>query len=140
MLKKTPPDPKQLEQDIIREAVVDCNTSLHNVTSLSLSVKHCTKYGKAGENVCNITKGHIRQLELCWSCLEKTKSDKLVVHDFSETCYTLKPVCTDCQLAGQLRSCDSCTLESKKCEKRAIFIMTSDCEEGDKQMFLKMKD
>lgn len=65
MLKKTPPDPKQLEQDIIREAVVDCNTSLHNVTSLSLSVKHCTKYGKAGENVCNITKGHIRQLELC---------------------------------------------------------------------------
>ena len=74
------------------------------------------------------------------------------MHDFSscnsycETCYTLKSVCTDCQLAGhnsyhpQLRHCDVCTLESKKCEKRAIFIMTSDCEEGNRQMFLKMNE
>ena len=31
-------------------------------------------------------------------------------------------------------------MEGKKCEKRAIFIMKSDCEEGDKQMFLKMKE
>ena len=58
----------------------------------------------------------------------------------------IKSVCTDCHLAGhnsyhpQLRRCDACTLESKKCEKCTIFIMTSDCEEGNKQMFLKMKE
>ena len=74
------------------------------------------------------------------------------MHDFSscnsycETCYTLKSVCTDCQLADhnnydpQLCCCDVCTLESKKCEKRAIFIMASDGEEGNRKMFLKMKE
>ena len=121
-----------------------CVTSLDNPISLSLPLEYCTKKGKTGENVYKITKDHIRQLQVCYSCLEKTKSDELIVHDFSscnsycETCYTLKSICTDCQLAGhnsyhpQLRRCYVCTLESKKCEKRAIFVMISDCEEGNK--------
>ena len=129
-----------------------CVTSLDNVTSLPLSVEYCTKSRKTGENAYKITKDHIRQLQVCYSCLGKIKSDILIVHDFSscnsycEICYTLKSVCTDCHLAGhnsyhpQLRRCDVCTLESKKCEKCTIFIVTSDCEEGNKQMFLKMKE
>ena len=57
MIKKnTPPDPKQLEQDIIHETVVGCVTSFDNVTSFPLSVEYCTKSGKAGENVSKITK------------------------------------------------------------------------------------
>ena len=97
--KNTPPDPKQLEQDIIHEAVVGFVTSLDNVTSLPISIEYCTKSGK---NVYKITKNHIRQLQVRYSCLKKTKSNKLIVHDFSscssycETCYTLKSVCTDC--------------------------------------------
>ena len=152
MLKNTPPDSKQLQQDINHEAFLDCVTSFDNVTSSPLSVEYCTKSRKAAENVYKITKDHIRQLQVCYSCLKKTKIDKLIVHHFSscnsygETCYTLKSVCTDCQLAGhnhyhpQLYCCDVCTLEIKKCKKRTIFIMTSDCEEGNKQMFLKMKE
>ena len=81
--KNTPPDPRQLEQDIIHEAVVGCVTSVYNVTSLPLSVECCTKSGKTGENVYKITKDHIRQLQVCYSCLEKTKSDKLIVYDSS---------------------------------------------------------
>ena len=97
--KNTPPDPKQLEQDIIHEAVVGFVTSLDNVTSLPISIEYCTKSGK---NVYKIKKNHIRQLQVRYSCLKKTKSNKLIVHDFSscssccETCYTLKSVCTDC--------------------------------------------
>ena len=90
--KNIPPDPKQLEQDIIHEAVVGCVTFLDNVASLPLSVEYCTKSGKTGENVYEITRDHIRQLQVCYPCLEKTKSDKLTVNDFSsynsycETC------------------------------------------------------
>ena len=70
MIKKnTPPDPEQLEQDIIHEAVVGCVTSFDNVTSLPLSVEYCTKSGKAGENVSKITKENIRQLSVCYACL-----------------------------------------------------------------------
>ena len=54
--KSTPPDPKQLEQDIIHEAVVGWVTSLDNVTSLPLSLEYCTKSGKTGESVSKITK------------------------------------------------------------------------------------
>ena len=130
--RNTPPDSKQLEQDMIHEAVVGCVTSLDNVSSLPLSIEYFTKKWKNRRHVYKITKDDIRQLQMCYCCLEKTKSDKLIVHDFSycnfycELCYALKPVCTDCQLAGQnsyhpqRRRCDVCTLESKKCEKRAF--------------------
>ena len=77
--KSTSPHSKQLEEDIIQEAAVGCVTPLYDVSSLALSVKHCTKSGKTGENVCKITKDHIRQLSVCYYCLEKTKSDKLII-------------------------------------------------------------
>ena len=102
--RNTLPDRKQLEQEIIHEVVVDCITSLDNVTSLPLSIEYCTKSGKTGEDVYKITKDHIRQLQVCYSCPEKSKSDKRIVHNFSscnsycEACYALKSVCTDCQL------------------------------------------
>ena len=70
MIKKnTPPDPEQLEQDIIHEPVVGCVTSFDNVTSLPLSVEYCTKSGKTGDNVSKITKENIRQLPVCYACL-----------------------------------------------------------------------
>ena len=94
MLKKsTPPDPKQLKQDIIHEPVTGCVTSLDNVTSLPLSAEYCTKSGKTGENVYKITKDHIRQLQVCYSCLGKAKSDKLIVHDFS-SCNSYCEICS----------------------------------------------
>ena len=43
MIKNTPSDPKQLERDIIHEAVVGCVTSLDNITGSPLSVEYCTK-------------------------------------------------------------------------------------------------
>ena len=60
--KVTPPDPKQLEQDIIHKTAVGCVTSPDNLISLPLSREYCTKSGKTGENVYKITKGHIRLL------------------------------------------------------------------------------
>ena len=90
---------------------------------MPLSVEHCTKSGKTGENVYKITKYYIRQLQVCYTCLGKTKSDYLfIVPDFSscssycEKCYTLKSICTDSQSADhnsydpQLSRCDVCTL------------------------------
>ena len=75
MIKNTPSDPKRLERDIIHEAVVGCVTSFDNVTGSPLSVEYCTKSWKTGGNVYKTTKYHIRQLQVSYSCLEKTKSD-----------------------------------------------------------------
>ena len=49
--KNTPPDTKQLEQDIIHEAVGGCVTFRDNVTIVPLSVEYCTKSGKTRESV-----------------------------------------------------------------------------------------
>ena len=148
----TPPDPELLKGLIITEAVVGSVTTLDNRTSLPVLVEYVPKAGKTGENLTEQINRHIKVLQMCESCVNKTKADDLILKDFSlckshcKNCYEAGVLCTKCLEDGQksiypaFRACQNCLKDSIKCTKRAILVVTTDCEEGNKKMFLTMKN
>lgn len=150
--ENTPPDPKILNDLIITESVVGNITSLDNKMSLPVAVVYSTKSGKTGENLTKLFTDHIKILQMCESCTKLTKCDDLIINDSSlcqsycECCYTSAKICEKCKEIGHasfhpaLRSCTKCVLLKQRCVKRAFFIITTDCEEGNKKMFLTIKE
>ena len=147
-----PPDPEKLKDLIVTEAVVGSLTTLDNKVSLPVLVEYCPKAGKTGTNLTEKVKDHVKILQMCENCLAKTKVENLIVQNsaicksFCETCFDEKHVCQPCKADGQvsiyppLRACKNCLDNNEKCSKRAVLVITTDCEEGNKQMFLKLKD
>ena len=148
----TPPDPELLKDLIITEAVVGSVTTLDNRTSLPVLVEYVPKAGKTGENLTEQINRHIKVLQMCESCVNKTKADDLILKDFSlcksycKNCYEAGVLCPKCLEDGQtsiypaFRACQNCLKDSIKCTKRAILVVTTDCEEGNKKVFLTMNN
>lgn len=148
----TPPDPGLLKDMIITEAVVGSVTTLDNENSLPVLVEYVPKAGKTGVNLTQQITKHVKVLQMCEACTGKTKANDLILDDssgcnsFCKDCYDAGSLCSNCMDEGQtsiypaLRACQKCVKDNLKCIKRAVLVLTTDCEEGNKQMFLAIKD
>ena len=149
--ENTPPDPQLLNDLIITESLVGNITSLDNKVSLPVSVVYSTKSGKTGENLTNLFTDHIKILQMCELCTKLTKCEELIIKDSSlcqsycEPCYISKTICENCKAVGHtsvhpsIRPSTKCILLKRKCVKRVFLVITTDCEEGNKKMFLTIK-
>ena len=81
----------------------------------------------------------------------KIKSDWLIISDYSncvsfcQTCCNSNEICFECKAFGHvsiypaLRACQNCINEKQRCIKSATFIITTDCKEGNKKMFISLE-
>ena len=79
------------------------------------------------------------------------KSDWLIISDYSncvsfcQTCCISNKICFECKAFGHvsiypaLRACQNCINEKQRCIKSATFIITTDCKEGNKKMFISLE-
>ena len=87
-------------------------------------------------------------LQACARCLKKSSSKKHVLGKcyeqckrFCQACCSGKEVCEDCKSSGQINyhlalcACTSCAEENAICVERALFVLTADCETGNKGAF-----
>lgn len=147
-----PPDPKMLNELIVTEAVVGSVTSIDNKLSLPISVEYTPKSGKTGEKLKEMFEKHIKAIQLCKACVEYSKATDQIIDpnsicdSYCDDCYKNRELCPSCIDNGQVsiypavRICKACISENRQCVKRAVFVLTTDCEEGNKQMFLLIKN
>ena len=150
-IKKNPKScPGDLKENIITEAIVSSLTSLDNFCSLPVAVDYATRSGKTGQVMSNLFEEHIKTLQLCQACQEKTpdrshiiSSEQMNCISFCNTCYDSKTVCAECQASGHvsyvpsLRACDSCIKRNIVCTRWVLVVLCSDCETGNKSAFEK---
>ena len=91
--------------------------------------------------------------QVCESCQKYAKTIKLTLPatciDLCESecdqCIDLKDVCDQCKDADfmsyilPMRPCKRCIESNLQCIKRVVMILTSDCEEGNKQCTSKLR-
>ena len=96
----------------------------------------------------------VQLLQICQNCLKRCKTSDLIIdknrHEICasecERCYDLKAVCESCNPLGHksyilsVRACDYCLSNGVKCVRRVVMVLTVDCEEGNKQCLLQLKD
>ena len=145
-----PPDPKMLQELIVTEAVLGSITMLDNKVSVPVPVDYTTKAEKTGENMEEMFTKHVETLQMCKSCTEETKASDLIIEanpiceSYCKNCYKNKELCSPCIEDGQIsifpsvRICKRCIAQSRQCIRRAVLVITNDCE-GNKQMFLSLK-
>ncbi len=146
--KNSKPDTKFLKENLVTEAIVSSVTSLDNKCSLPCAVEYSAKSGKTAESCHNMFIEQVKILQTCESCQKKSPSTKHILgncfercHSFCQTCFDEKSVCEDCRANGQishypaLRACESCLSQNEACVKRAMFVITADCETGNKSAF-----
>lgn len=148
-IKKNPkPSPEHLKENIVTEAIVSSLTSLDNFCSLPVAVDYATQSGKTGQTMSNLFEEHIKTLQVCQTCQEKSTDrrhiispDQMNCTSFCDTCYDSKTVCAECKAVGQvsyvpsLRACDSCLERNIVCTRRVVMVLCSDCETGNKNAF-----
>ena len=150
--ENSPPDPQMLYDKIVTEAVVGSITTIGNKMSLPVTVDYFPKSGKTGDALTELFMEHLRILQMCQSCTMKAKSDRPIISDYSncvsfcQTCFNSNETCFECKALGHvsiypaLRACQNCIDEKQRCIKRAILLITTDCEEGNKKMFINLKN
>ena len=150
--ENSPPDPQMLYDKIVTEAVVGSITTIGNKMSLPVTVDYFPKSGKTGDTLTELFMEHLRILQMCQSCTMKAKSDRPIISDYSncvsfcQTCFNSNETCFECKALGHvsiypaLRACQNCIDEKQRCIKRAILLITTDCEEGNKKMFINLKN
>ena len=91
-------------------------------------------------------------MQTCETYTKLVKQDDLIINDSSlcssycESCFTTNRICDKCKEIGRfdvhpiLRSCTNCLSLKQQCIRRAFFVITTDCEEGNKKMFLTIKE
>lgn len=135
-IKKNPtPSPEHLKENIITEAIVSSLTSLDNFCSLPVAVDHTRKAGKTGETMSSLFEKHIKTLQVCQACQEKSSdrrhiisADEMNCTSFCNTCYELKAVCAECKMVGHVsyvpsvRACDSCLERNIICTRRVVMV------------------
>ena len=146
-----PPDPKILKGLIVTEAIVSSITTLDYKVSLPVLVDYTTKADKTRENMKEMFTKHVKTLQMCKSCTEETKANDLIIEanpiceSCCRNCYKNKELCSPCIEDGQIsifssvRICKRCIAQGQQCIRRAVLVITSDCEEGNNQMFLSLK-
>ena len=147
-----PPDPKMLQELIVTEAVLGSITMLDNKVSVPVPVDYTTKAEKTGENMEEMFTKHVKTLQMCKSCTEETKASDLIIEanpiceSYCKNCYKNKELCSPCIEDGQIsifpsvRICKRCIAQGRQCIRRAVLVITTDSEEGNKQMFLSLKN
>ena len=150
--ENSPPDPQMLYDKIVTEAVVGSITTIGNKMSLPVTVDYFPKSGKTGDARTELFMEHLRVLQMCQSCTMKAKSDRPIISDYSncvsfcQTCFNSNETCFECKALGHvsiypaLRACQNCIDEKQRCIKRAILLITTDREEGNKKMFINLKN
>ena len=95
---------------------------------------------------------HVKTLQMCKSCTEETKASDLIIEanpiceSYCKNCYKNKELCAPCVEDRQLiifssvRICKRCIAQGRQCTRRAVLVITTDCDEGNKQMFLSLKN
>ena len=141
-----------LKELIMMKAVVGSITTLDNKVSLPVSVDYTPKAEKTGENMEEIFTKHVKTLKMCKSCTEETKASDLIIEanpiceSYCKNCYKNKELCAPCVEDRQLiifssvRICKRCIAQGRQCTRRAVLVITTDCDEGNKQMFLSLKN
>ena len=150
--ERDPPHTKIFKKIIVMEAVLGSITSLDNKVSLPVSVDYATKAEKTRENMEEMFTKHVKTLQMCKSCTEETKASDLIIEanpiceSYCKNCYKNKELCAPCIEDGQIsifpsvRICKRCIAQSRQCIRRAVLVITTDCEEENKQMFLSLKN
>ena len=140
-----------LYDKIVTEEVVGSITTIDNKMPLPITVDYFPKSGKTGDTLTELFMQHLRILQMCQLYTIKAKSDRLIISDYSncvsfcQTCCNSNEICFECKALGHvsiyptLRVCQNCINEKQRYIKRAIPIVTTDCEEGNKKMFIKLK-
>ena len=89
---------------------------------------------------------------MCEKCTKLAKCDGLIINDSSlcslycEPYFTSNRICNKCKeidhfdVHPALRSCTKCLSMKQQCIKRAFFVITTNCEEGNKKMFLAIRE
>lgn len=148
-VKKNPtPDTDFLKDSLITEAIVSSVTSLDNTCSLPCAIEYSKNSGKTADSCHDMFVEQVKILQVCERCLKKSTSKKHILgkcyeqcKSFCQTCYNGKELCEECKSIGQvshhpaLRACTSCVDENEICVKRAVFVVTADCETGNKGAF-----
>ena len=130
-------DPKMLKELIVMEAIVGSITRLDNKVSFPVSVDYTPKVEKTGENMEEMFMKHVKLLQMCKFRTEETKASDLIIE---ENCYKNKEFCAFCIGDGQTsifpsaRICKRCITQCLQCIRRADLVITTDCEEGNRQM------
>lgn len=100
---------------------------------------------QTGQEVVGEVEDIAEQLQTCLSCLEaQSKSiNSILIHNSEctsrcESCLDQKEVCRECQENGfesiepQLRPCNKCIADEKKCVKFVVTCYSTDCEQKNK--------
>lgn len=138
------PSPEFLNRHIVSEVLVSSVTTLDNSVSLPCAVVYASKSGKSGEEMKRLLFSQCKMLQVCLPCQkivsssENTFGDEAVevCKSLCESCIRQESVCAKCLAEGQvshlpsLRACDRCVKEKRKCTRRSIVALTTDCEEG----------
>ena len=146
------PDAEFLKENLVTEAIVTSVTSLDNKCSLPVAVEYSGKAGKTAESCENMFLEQLKILQTCESCQKEAPSAKHIIKtcyerctSFCQACYESKDVCSECHDKGQvshhasLRACNSCLERKQICVRRAILVITADCETGNKGAFEQIR-
>ena len=143
----------EIQQNIVTEAIVSSITTLDNICSLPVAIKYSPKQGKTGNDVKELFTEQIRILQICENCQKRSEHILLTIPrasiDLCESacneCLQIEEVFDQCKIKGfishipSVRPCEYCMEHDMVCVKRVVMILTSDCEEGNKQCMEKLK-
>lgn len=145
--------PDELKADFVTEAVPYILTSMDMKNSMPVAVDYETK-SKTGVQVKNTIVERIRTVQICRNCCHSAKTNNLILRAADlgqeycfahcDLCWSIKKVCQACEIQGQtshipaLRACKKCLDRGLKCEKVAVVVVTTDCEESNKQALTQL--
>ena len=141
-----------LKELIETEAVVGSVTTLDNKVSLPVLVDYTPKAEKTGEKMKEMFTKRVKTFQMCMSCIEETKASDLIIEanpvceSYYKNCSKNKGLCApyteDEQISTfpSVRICERCITQGRQYIRRAVLVITTDCEEENKQMFLSLKN
>lgn len=145
-------EPGELKGKFVTEAVPYFLTSTDMKNAMPVAVEYATK-SKTGEQVKASMVEKIRRVQVCRKCCHDAKSNNLTLSSsedycnaYCDVCWTTAKVCTACERMGQtsdipaLRACSQCLNGRIKCQKVAVAVVTTDCEECNKQALSQLHD
>lgn len=149
---KEHPDVKgeTLKDDFVSEAVVTFCTYISNSICFPVDVD-CAKERKTDRNVLKSIYEKIQLIKICYKCLNEMPAPKMTLdinnikyNNKSEERLRLNYTCIDCATVGHtsyipsLRACSNCIETGHICRKLAVYVITLDYEEGNKQAMMEI--
>lgn len=140
---------------MVTEADVAFLTSLDNGVSMPVGVHYLPK-SMTGQEMEVVFTNSMVSVEICLNCLSESirQEDyiltKYLISEFCKShcdnCWMLRKVYEECLKLGQMshypafRACQSCIRKEIKCIRVAVFALSTDCEEKNKQVMENFKE